>query len=193
MVQPWDYLHKPGRSGLTVGENYIEKTSTLSGQSVGNNILRVQPLWVGDEPLRVLKLGFRANNTQATLGVKLGIYAVTSESNIYPADLVYDFGTAAWVTGPNWTPDGDVTLQPGMYWAASLHNDAGPIGQWVSSGEWVTANVLGMSQGNNQYVTYGLQVARTYALGFPVTFPAGATGDIAANNRNPGILIEPFG
>jgi hypothetical protein len=197
MVQPFDYMHKSGTAGLTL-QNYAARPDSVSGNpSSLTDTLLAQPFFTGDEPLSIDGLGINCLST-GTATIQIALYDVPSTRNLYPGDLLHDFGVVDYSATGVRLASLSVTLPANkMFWivtntpggtgghsAAPSSNEvtlpSGPLGIVVSSPTSVS----------NQ-AALGLFVSRSFALGMPATFPAGAA---TRNNQfgvYPAIVIEP--
>lgn len=173
LVEPFDYAHKSGNSGVTL-DNAAEYTSSLAQTFNGGqhaNVLRAVPRYVGVKGLRLGVLEWSVSSP-GDADVRLGVYTATSTKNLYPAALVVDCGVQSMSTGGRKTWTADVTLAQGVVWFV-----------WVAS----TANGQVMSVPNapkSRAFTFLGKSGSTYYAGFtapytygalPATFPAGGT------------------
>jgi hypothetical protein len=196
MVQPWDYIHRPGESGLTV-ESYASRTENGTGNpSSGPNVLYAQPWFTGDLAMAVASFGLRVTSL-GTANVDLAVYEAKGVRDIYP-------GNRVWLAGSpiNYGSVGTVlrtvaqSFDAGkLYWIVT--NTDGGTGAHTSALNGQALNLPAGVLGYLPATTVGanmLSVARTYGLGLPTTFPAGAVpvgGAGFAVRTAPAIIIVP--
>lgn len=104
----------------------------------------------------------------------VGIYTATSDSNLYPDDLVYDSGAVA-LSGTTTVTLSQALNAHKLYWFTLLFNGTG-INMYYMPGAYIVAlPVLAYSSGAvaMQYTSLGLTVAQTYGS-LPATFPGSA-------------------
>jgi len=199
MVQPFDYIHKSGTLGTfaTALQNYVARPDGSGGNpSSLTDTLLAQPLWTGDEPLSITALGINCNAGTATM--QIALYDVPSTRNLYPGNLLYDFGVVDYSVSGVRLASLSVTLPANkMFWIVT--NTPGGTGSHsaVCSSNEVTlpAGPLGIVVTSPTSVSsaaaVGLFVSRSFALGMPATFPVGAA---TRNNQfgvYPAIVIVP--
>jgi hypothetical protein len=211
MVQPFDYMHNPGlvdpRTGLPylTLQNYAARPDSVSGNPASLiNTLLAQPFWTGDEPLSITALGINCLTAGTTLPIatlRIAVYDVPSTRNLYPGNLLHDFGVVDYAATGVRLASLSVTLPAGkMFWIVT--NTPGGTGQHVSA---VSSNEITLPSGplgivvssfasvSNQ-AAFGLSFAATYVApptAMPAAFPAGA---VTRNNQfgvYPAIVIEP--
>jgi hypothetical protein len=105
---------------------------------------------------------------------RVGIYAATSQSNIYPNALVVDGGEFDTTTTGVKVATVSATLDPNVrYWAAYLCGTAAPTIR-VPTNTQLDGTIIGISSAiGNQMPPWGVRVAQTYGA-LPGTFPASA-------------------
>jgi len=207
VVQPFDYIHNPGlvdpRTAapyLTL-QNYAARPDNTSGNpSSLINTLLAQPFWTGDESLSITALGINCLST-GTATLRIAVYDVPSTRNLYPGNLLHDFGVVDYTATGVRLASLSVTLPANqMFWIVT--NTPGGTGQHASV---VSSNEITLPSGplgtvvssptsvSNQ-AALGLFVASTYVAPptpMPATFPAGAA---TRNNQfgvYPAIVIVP--
>lgn len=196
MVQPWDYIHMPGSSGLTV-ESFLSRTEhgTASVAS-GPNALLAQPWFTGDIDMAIASLGVRVTAT-GTGNVDLAIYEAISERDVYPGNRVWQSPLAIpySATGAILRTVAQSFTAGKLYWLVT--NADGGSGSHVVAfaGQALTfpAGVLGWLT-TDQRGANMLRVARNYADGMPAVFPAGAVpvaGPLSAQQSAPAIIVVP--
>jgi hypothetical protein len=196
MVQPWDYFHAPGASGLTV-ENYLSRTENGTGNpSSGANTLYAQPWFTGDLPLSVASFGIRVT-TAGAANVDLAVYEATSERDIYPSNRIWQSATpiSYAVVGPVLLAVAQSFAAGKLYWFVTNTDGGAGAHTCAFNGQALNfpAGVLGWLTAGSVGATT-LTVARSYASGMPPTFPVGAApigGSLAANRVAPAIIIVP--
>ena len=206
MVQPFDYIHKSGTLGTfaTALQNYAARPDATGGNpSSLINTLLAQPFWTGDEPLSITALGINCL-TAGTTGIatlRIAVYDVPSTRNLYPGNLLHDFGVVDYAATGVRLASLSVTLPANqMFWIVT--NTPGGTGQHagVTSSNEVTlpsgplGTVVSSPASVSNQAALGLFVASTYVAPptpMPATFPAGA----ATRNNNlgvyPAIVIVP--
>lgn len=207
MVQPFDYIHNPGlvdpRTAapyLTL-QNYAARPDSVSGNpSTLIDTLLAQPFWTGDEPLSITALGINCTGT-GTATLRIAVYDVPSTRNLYPGDLLHDFGVVDYTATGVRLASLSVTLPANkMFWIVT--NTPGGSGSHtsVTSSNEITlpsgplGTVVSSPTSASTAAAVGLFVASTYVAPptpMPATFPAGAA---TRNNQfgvYPAIVIEP--
>lgn len=200
MVQPFDYMHKSGVAGLTL-QNYAARPDSVGGSpSSLINTLLAQPFWTGDESLSITALGINCLST-GTATLRIAVYDVPSTRNLYPGDLLHDFGVVDYTATGVRLASLSVTLPANkMFWIVT--NTPGGTGQHagVTSSNEITlpsgslGTVVSSPASVSNQAALGLFVASTYVAPptpMPATFPAGAA---TRNNQfgvYPAIVIEP--
>jgi hypothetical protein len=197
MVQPFDYIHKSGTAGLTL-QNYAARPDSVGGNpSSLTDTLLAQPFWTGDEPLSIDGLGINCLST-GTATLRIAVYDVPSTRNLYPGNLLHDFGVVDYTATGVRLASLSVTLPANqMFWIVT--NTPGGTGQHagVTSSNEITlpsgplGTVVSSPASVSSQAALGLFVSRSFALGMPATFPAGAA---TRNNQfgvYPAIVIEP--
>ncbi|MCK6470879.1 MAG: hypothetical protein L6R28_03955 [Planctomycetes bacterium] len=107
-----------------IGGKSVYYTSPVNGNTYGNfawmaDILTATPLVIPKE-VTLDQIGIRvATPGTATLS-RLGIYA--DDGNVYPGALLLDAGTVDVSTAGFKALDISLSLSPGLYWLATLHN-----------------------------------------------------------------------
>jgi len=189
VVQPFDYMHKSGTAGLTL-QNYAARPDLIVGNpSSLPDTLLAQPFWTGDEPLSIAGLGINCTST-GTATIQIALYDVPSTRNLYPGNLLHDFGVVNYSATGVRLASLSVTLPANkMFWLVT--NTPGGTGQHagVTSSNEVTLPAGPLSVSSQ--AALGLFVSRSFALGMPATFPAGAA---TRNNQfgvYPAIVIVP--
>lgn len=200
MVQPFDYIHKSGTAGLTL-QNYAARPDSVGGSpSSLPDTLLAQPFWTGDEPLSITGLGINCQ-TAGTATLRIAVYDVPSTRNLYPGNLLHDFGVVDYAATGVRLASLSVTLPANqMFWIVT--NTPGGTGQHfgAASSNEVTlpsgplGTVVSSPASVSNQAALGLFVASTYVAPptpMPATFPAGAA---TRNNQfgvYPAIVIEP--
>ena len=207
MVQPFDYIHNPGlvdpRTAapyLTL-QNYAARPDNTSGNpSSLINTLLAQPFWTGDEPLSITALGINCQ-TAGTATLRIAVYDVPSTRNLYPGNLLHDFGVVDYAATGVRLASLSVTLPANqMFWIVT--NTPGGTGQHVgvtSSNEITLPSgplgiVVSSPASVSSQAAVGLFVASTYVAPptpMPATFPAGAATRNNASSVYPAIVIVP--
>lgn len=203
MVQPFDYMHKSGEAGLTL-QNYAARPDSVGGSpSTLINTLLAQPFWTGDEPLSITALGINCTGTGTTPAatLRIAVYDVPSTRNLYPGNLLHDFGVVDYTATGVRLASLSVTLPANkMFWIVT--NTPGGSGSHtsVTSSNEITlpsgplGTVVSSPASVSNQAAVGLFVASTYVAPptpMPATFPAGAA---TRNNQfgvYPAIVIEP--
>lgn len=200
MVQPFDYIHKSGEAGLTL-QNYAARPDSAGGNpSTLIDTLLAQPFWTGDEPLSITALGINCLAT-GTATLRIAVYDVPSTRNLYPGNLLHDFGVVDYAATGVRLASLSVTLPANkMFWIVT--NTPGGTGQHagVTSSNEITlpsgplGTVVSSPASVSNQAALGLFVASTYVAPptpMPATFPAGAA---TRNNQfgvYPAIVIAP--
>lgn len=201
MVQPWDYFQAPGSLPALAVESYLSRTENGTGNpSSSPNQMYAQPWFTGDVALNVASFGLRVTGV-GTAKVDLAVYEAQSERDIYPGNRIWQSTLANEIVyGSTGAVLRSVSLPMSfaagkLYWfvtntdggsgshicafaGQALNYPAGVLG-------WIPASAVGATM---------LRVARTYALGMPATFPAGAApvggaGFVVATA--PAIIVVP--
>jgi hypothetical protein len=129
VVQPFDYIHKSGEAGLIL-QNYAARPDGATGNpSSLINTLLAQPFWTGDEPLSITDLGINCQ-TAGTATLRIAVYDVPSTRNLYPGNLLHDFGVVDYAATGVRLASLSVTLPANqMFWIVT--NTPGGTGQHV--------------------------------------------------------------
>lgn len=197
MVQPWDYIHKSGTAGLTL-QNYAARFASSTGApSTNPNVILAQPFFTGDLPLDLAGAGIYCSAT-GTGKQRLAIYGCTGVRNIYPTTKLYDLGELTYAaTGARLAALAMTLPAGGLFWLATLAD--GGTGSHYSTD---TSNPISMPSGVLGSVPFSgvnppnivgmcFEAARTYALGMPASFPAGATIKNPNSLALPAIVLDP--
>lgn len=183
MVQPQDYIHYPGESGLTI-YNYVhyDGATTTGNASIGNNIMYVRPWFpAGDLPMTIESIGIKVT-TSGSAVVAIGIYESKSERNIYPGNLLLDVTAGGYIqysSVGHQTKPASITFEAGkMYWVAT--RTSGGVGQHRCAFNGVTptvpAGVLGATNGVSDVGgNSALSIAYAFSASMPAQFPTGST------------------
>lgn len=207
MVQPFDYMHNSSlpdpRTGLPylTLQNYAARPDSAGGNpSSLINTLLAQPFWTGDEPLSITALGINCQTT-GTATLRIAVYDVPSTRNLYPGNLLHDFGVVDYAATGVRLASLSVTLPASqMFWIVT--NTPGGTGAHVgvTSSNEITlpsgplGTVVTSPASTSNAAAVGLFVASTYVAPptpMPATFPAGAA---TRNNQfgvYPAIVIVP--
>lgn len=196
MVQPFDYMHKSGNSGLTL-QNYAARLGGAGGgASALPNVLLAQPFFTGDLPLTLAQIGIDCTAV-GTGNIQIGIYDCLSTRDIYPRNRLSLGSVDYSATGPRLT-SASITLAAGkLFWlVTNTDGGSGTNSSVVSANEiTVPVGVVGLvlpgaATGANT-VALGLFIARAYGLGLPATFPAGADKRNNQFGAYPAIILDP--
>ncbi len=200
MVQPFDYIHKSGEAGLIL-QNYAARPDGATGNpSSLINTLLAQPFWTGDEPLSITDLGINCQ-TAGTATLRIAVYDVPSTRNLYPGNLLHDFGVVDYAATGVRLASLSVTLPANqMFWIVT--NTPGGTGQHVglTSTNEITlpsgplGTVVSSPASVSNQAAVGLFVASTYVAPptpMPATFPAGAATRNNISAVYPAIVIVP--
>lgn len=164
-----DFTHVAGGSGLT--NYYIANQGTEGALGTGAptaNVLRAMPFIAPRRGGALDTLAYEITGTVAG-NTRIGLYANTSESNLYPAARLE---ASASIANSNAFKTLAVTrsLVPGdLYWIAIVGDVAPTI---RALGLTNVSSILG-NAGSGGAVNVGLSVAYAYAA-LPDPFPAGA-------------------
>ena len=173
MTQPYDYWHVQAASGLTLPFQSGEWTSpaSLSAQYAWG-MLTARPFFVGDNGLKVSRIGLRLSGTTYTGLCRVGIYACPppGDHNMYPSGLIADLGDLSLVgtRDPYITAGAPVELGPGFYYVATRFYSPG-----------ASSPVSGISHGETAVGGSG------YPLGFDRVTGVGYIGFSAYNPSGP--------
>lgn len=199
MTQPYDYWHVQAASGLTLpfqGREWINPATSSAQYAWG--MLTARPFFVGDNGLKVSRIGLRLSATTYTGLCRVGIYACPPPSthNMFPSTLVADLGdlSLAGTRDPYITAVTPVELDPGFYYVATRLYSPGASSP-------VVGNVHGEARvGGAGYPLGFNQVTGVGYIGFtaynpsgplPATFPAICPRNygVIMNNLNPPTAI----
>lgn len=198
MVQPFDYMHKSGNSGLVL-QNYAMRPDNggANPASVPNRML-AQPFFTGDLPRALAQIGLNCTGI-GLANVKIAIYDCLSTRDIYPRNRLHDLGSVNLAaTGQRLLPAA-ITLAAGkLFWLVT--NTDGGTGQYttLASGNESSApvGVVGVfisgTTTSASQLSMGLSVARSFVAepGFPATFPVGAT-PVQGGGSQAAIILDP--
>jgi len=211
VVQPFDYMHNPGLVDprtvapyLTL-QNYAARPDSAGGNpSSLINTLLAQPFWTGDESLSITALGINCLTAGTTLPIatlRIAVYDVPSTRNLYPGNLLHDFGVVDYAATGVRLASLSVTLPANqMFWIVT--NTPGGTGQHstvVSSNEITLPSgplgtVVSSPASVSAAAAVGLFVASTYVAPptpMPPTFPATAATRNNVSGVYPAIVIVP--
>jgi len=195
MVQPFDYMHKSGNSGLTL-QNYAARLDFASGDANAlPGTLLAQPFFTGDLPLTLAQIGIDCTAV-GTGNIQIGIYDCLSTRDIYPRNRLSLGSVDYSATGPRLT-SASITLAAGkLFWlVTNTDGGSGTNSSVVSANEiTVPVGVVGLvlpsaATGANQ-VALGLFIAAAYGP-LPATFPAGAATRNNQFGAYPAIILDP--
>lgn len=195
MVQPFDYMHKSGNSGLTL-QNYAARLGGGGGSaSALPNTLLAQPFFTGDLPLTLAQIGINCTGT-GTGNIQIGIYDCLSTRDIYPRNRL-SFGSVAYsATGPLLT-SASITLAAGkLFWLVTNTDGGSGSNSTVVDGTneitlpvGVAGLVLPGAATEANQVALGLFIAAAYGPP-PATFPAGADKRNNSGGAFPAIILD---
>jgi hypothetical protein len=148
--------------------------------------LRVYP-WILCEEITVDRLSINVGNP-GSVGAKIVMGLYSDNGSIYPGNMLISGEVVTDPTGPGTRHvilAAHVTLQPGLYWIASIGNSFVAPGTFRSIAPTQLAPVLGFVEGinNNGGNGTGYSVAHPYANVLPAVFPVG--GSILLNTSFP--------
>lgn len=148
-----------------------DEQASLTGVAISSGTLYAMP-WVSPRGGTLDRIAFE--NTVTNGGaVRLGIYAATSATNIYPGALVLEseFAAVMGSTGAHANTISTVLTPSTLYWVVLLGSTTPTLRFVPSTG---IRNVLGLPSTLGATARSALSPAQTYGA-LPSTFPAGAT------------------
>lgn len=149
---------------------YDEQTA-FTGVAATGNTLYAWP-WVSPRGGTLDRIAFE--NTATNGGaLRLGIYAATSATNIYPSALVLEseFAAVMGTTGAHANTISTALTPSTLYWVVLITNGTPTLRSVAST---AIRNVLGLPSTLGATARSALSPAQTYGA-LPSTFPAGAT------------------
>lgn len=199
MTQPYDYWHVQTASGLTLPFQGREWTSpAVSAAQYAWGMLTARPFFVGDNGLKVSRIGLRLSAATYTGLCRVGIYACPPPSthNMFPSTLVADLGdlNLNGTQNPYITAGTPVELSPGFHYVATRFYNPGASSPAVGSrhGE-ASVGGPGYPLGFNQVTGVGYIGFSAYNPSgpLPATFPAICPRNygVAMNSTNPPTAI----
>lgn len=196
MVEPFDYKHKNGNSGVTLynnAENPMLASTAFNGGMFGNQIFAT-PRYVGAVGLRLAWVEWIVTDPQPT-NVRFGIYLSSGPKNLYPTTLDVDAGALSMSVGAGtrlrWTVNR--TYTQGVIWLAWLaSSSSGQVVGVTPTLVHPTAHAfLGKTAPSQSNLASGLIVAQAYGA-MPATFPAGAAAQVNGTPAFPYTLSQTF-
>jgi hypothetical protein len=172
----WNMASGPATGpGKKAGFWYFPPMQMTTGSAPGQDTLKLYPVWV-DQPMTISDLLVRISTVSAGGHLRIGIYA--SDVNHNPTgsglgSIVVATDSLGNVSG---TLSSNIVLNPGLYWFATLCDNATAVFHVISqspSGAGTMASMIGASStsmliSNNVLPTNGYSVSgATYASGFP--------------------------
>ena len=119
------------------------------------------------------RIACNVTGTSAAGEFRMGIYQATSQTNLYPNNLIVDAGTFNSTAGAALrTASISITLQPNtLYWLVHIQgNNSAPFRRVIADDCF---NLLGVGTGFTE-AYYGIEAGFTYGT-LPATFPTGGT------------------
>lgn len=177
-VEPNYYAaHVNGGGGLDIWYALGASTTTSSATAaLVANLLYAVPFVAPARGATIDRIAFNVTTLLAGNG-RAGIYDATSNTNIYPNNLILDGGGIS--TGTTGVKSATVSqaLTPGkLYWAAYVGDAAATLRTYVAN---QCPDFLGLDSTLGASPNRGLTVTQTYGA-LPSTFPAGASTSIGS-------------
>lgn len=164
------FSHINNSGGLDIQYPLGHSTTTIATGAPTANRMYATPFVAPGRGGTINQLAFQVTTLLAGNG-RVGIYDSTSDSNIYPNNMIVDGGGVSTGTTGFKTAAVSVNLTPGkLYWAVYL-GDAAPTLRVVNTGGG--NGILGVDTSLVSTPNRGISVAQTYGA-LPSTFTAGA-------------------
>lgn len=168
-----------GTSPLTVYYTQAVTSAPLTtSTAMSTNFIRAYPFYHGRAGT-IDKLGFYVSTLAASGVGRIGLYKATSETNLYPNELVIDSGELS--TASTGVKEATISVDleaDQLYWMVFLFGVANPTLRALQS--YATPAILGDQNTFGTPVTIGLYASLAYQA-LPATFPAGAV-ELNSNN-----------
>lgn len=160
-----------GSSPLEVWYSGMVVNSGLAAGTQAVDFIRAHPFFSGVGG-NIDRLSFEVTVGAALSVGRVGIFKATSETNIYPNELIVDSGQFDCSVAGVKTATISVELEPNtLYWIGLAFGVAAPTVRLNNQN--LSPQVFGFPATLGASVRTGLAIARAYAA-LPATFPAGA-------------------